>query len=526
MDYFQQLLGNPNPLQALLQAPQMLQPPGQDAEAFTRLPSLPMLQQGAGAAGPLGALATALGGLQGGGGAQPMDEVPRGYQGDDAPAHDEDAPSPRDEVAGVDRAANATPDILAGMGPDLQAGMGLGDQPGADDQYTIGGPSTAPPGLVPAAQAASYAKLHPRPVAPELDERSLYPGTKRNILQGVIPGIAALVAGLTGGKEAAAAVMLGAHAGNQQYNQELKERGLLHYRQQQQRYARDTQSWQDDRQEAEQHAQIIAQLAEKARGMKPEDAKAWLQSQVKIYAPLGINPLEAMEASQVGADDKRKADIREKVNARIQWHITQARAKDPNATIDLQSIIDSESMRIDGVTKPMRQWMDIGEMPNMDLPAGASISATRRAVNAEVADLEDSYKQSTGADHIEPAMHTKFVKDAWAAQEQTKENKRALEAATLAHLQASTAAAKAQAWRSMHPMAGMQQGPTRQQDAFAKARISELARNPMYTSFVKQSGMYQSFLTTYNNLKNSKEPPTALDDQTLMAEFIGRSTRT
>ena len=39
MDTFQRLLGNPNPLQALLQAPQMGPAPPSQEEEFTRLPS-------------------------------------------------------------------------------------------------------------------------------------------------------------------------------------------------------------------------------------------------------------------------------------------------------------------------------------------------------------------------------------------------------------------------------------------------------------------------------------------------------
>ena len=59
MDTFQRLLGNPNPLAALLQgAPQMMQPQQpEEEEQFTRLPSL----TADGSGGALGAVAQALG---------------------------------------------------------------------------------------------------------------------------------------------------------------------------------------------------------------------------------------------------------------------------------------------------------------------------------------------------------------------------------------------------------------------------------------------------------------------------------
>ena len=206
--------------------------------------------------------------------------------------------------------------------------MGLGEQPavdedalgaaradveGVDDAATAAGSD----GLDgPAAGALSRLKM---PEAPVLDERSLYPSRKRSVLQAAIPGIAALIAGLTGGKMAAAGVMHGAATGNEQFNQQQRQMGLLRYERSKQQYARDVALYNQSWSHAKDRASILSELAKKAAEFEdPDVARQWLASQRKIYAPFGVDAMDAMPGGMIpGA--KEKIARRRRRSTRRRW---------------------------------------------------------------------------------------------------------------------------------------------------------------------------------------------------------------
>jgi len=367
MDTFQQLLGNPNPLQALLQAPPP--PPVPDEDSYAQLPALQELQQGGGGgmAGPLAMLTQALGGALGGGqpGAQPMDEVPRptGYVDDTAPAHDEDAPT-----------------AVPGLGPELQENLGLGEQPAPDED------AAAAPGAAPSPDLSG---LHV-PQAPVLDERSLYPSTKRAVLQGVVPGIAALIAGLTGGKMAAAGVMSGAARGNEQYNQQQRQMGLLKYEKAKQQYAREVATYNQTWQHAKDRATILSDLAKKAAEFDdPDAARQWLAAQRKIYAPFGVDAMDAMPGGVLpGAEQK----IAKQASTTYYDALKNFREANPGEAVDID-VFNKSTIRFRGKDMTMAEVAAIGGVPNVDKGA---FSSTKTDANAIFNDYVSGYRDTTG----------------------------------------------------------------------------------------------------------------------------------
>jgi hypothetical protein len=390
MDTFQRLLGNPNPLAALLQgAPQMMQPQQpEEEEQFTRLPSL----TADGSGGALGAVAQALGNINfSGGGAQPT-----GYGGDDAPAHDEDA-------GGSDAPAHDEDAAIPGLGAELQANMGLGEQPavdedalgaaradvaGVDDAATAAGSD----GLDgPAAGALSRLKM---PEAPVLDERSLYPSRKRSVLQAAIPGIAALIAGLTGGKMAAAGVMHGAATGNEQFNQQQRQMGLLRYERSKQQYARDVALYNQSWTHAKDRASILSELAKKAAEFEdPDVARQWLASQRKIYAPFGVDAMDAMPGGMIpGAKEKIAAQATKVYKEAM----AELRANNPGSTFDVAKMNAGNSIMFRGKLMTLGELAALGNIAKPVPGAPDGISSTKTDANAIFQDLVDGYRESTG----------------------------------------------------------------------------------------------------------------------------------
>jgi hypothetical protein len=384
----EQLLGNPNALQALLAASPLAaqqQPVADEDNQYTRLPTLPALQQGGAAYSGLGSgLGEALGNMMHhGGGAQPMDEVPR----PEAPAVDEDA-SPRDEVAGVESAVsgNAPPDVLSGLGPDLQQNMGLGaahdeDAPGA-------GGASAPMG-----GGGGYG-MPQMPQMPVLDEHSLYPSRKRAILQGVIPGIAALFAGLAGGKESAAALMMGANRANEQANADLKQRGLLRYERSKQQYARDVALYNQSWTHAKDRASILSDLAKKAAEFDdPDVAKQWLASQRKIYAPFGVDTMDAMPGGVLpGAKEKIAAQATKVYKEAMD----ELRKNNPGSTFDVAKMNAGNSIMFRGKLMTLGELAALGNVAKPVPGAPDGISSSKTDANAIFQDLVDGYRESTG----------------------------------------------------------------------------------------------------------------------------------
>jgi hypothetical protein len=481
MDNFQQLLGNPNPLQALLQPQSPYAMPGMAPMEPTAMPDLSELA-GPGASSPLAAIASAIS-AGGAGGTAPMDEAPN-YDGPNAGS------------------------AAAGLGPDLQQSLGLGAGPsamtGSGDadagQYTLG-VTPVSTGYTPP----------PRPPDP-LDERTLHPSGTRNIMQGVMPGIAALIAGLTGGKESAAAVLQGANAGNQAYNADLKERGLRKYQQAQQSYARDHQLWQDEQQRLEHNTSIIASLAEKAKSFaNPADGLAWLKSQEAIYAKQGVNVMDAWKGVEVGADTRRKDYLAGKLKTVIDTMRQQA--KDSGRVFDESKLDDNMAIRIDGETKPLSVWRELADALPPSAGRGATTSAIEQKVESDVQDQIAIIRARTGREPL-TAEVSQIRKDEWnkvaTEQDQSEEMKKlALEHARKAnrYLDATTAEALAKA----HAGGGI----TSQQDIFARSRMAELSRNKVFVQAQAQGNLYDQFLQTMND-----PHPNGITDQTLIAEFI------
>jgi hypothetical protein len=392
----------------------------------------------------------------------------------------------------------------AGLGPDLQQGLGLGAGPavttaGAADpgQYTLGDTPVST-GYTPP----------PTPPGP-LDERTLYPSTKRNILQGVVPGIAALVAGLTGGKAAAAGVLQGANAGNQAYNADLKERGLFKYQQAKDAYARDHQLWQDEQQRLEHNTSIIAALAEKAKSFaNPADGLAWLKSQAPLYAKQGINVMDAWRGVEVGADTRRK----DYLGGRLTKVIDKMRqdAKDAGRLFDESKLDETMAIRIDGETKPLSVWRELTDALPVSAGRGATTSAIEQKVESEVQDHIAMIKARTGQEPL-PAVIAQLRKDEWNKVATDETQSEEMKTLALEHARKANALLDAQAAHLRDSGGGI----SPQLDMFARSRAAELARNKVYQAAQVQGNLYDQFLRTMDDPN-----PNAVTDQTLIAEFI------
>ena len=480
MDNFQQLLGNPNPLQALLQQPSpfSMTPPSMPSMEPSPMPDLSALA-GPGASSPLAAIASALS-AGGAGGSQPMDEDPSAYEGASAGS------------------------AVAGLGPDLQQSMGLGAGPsamsGGDEgagQYTLG-----------ATPVSTGYTPPPRPPDP-LDERTLHPSGTRNIMQGVMPGIAALIAGLTGGKSSAAAVLQGANAGNQAYNADLKERGLRKYQEAQQSYARDHQLWQDEQQRLEHNTSIIAALAEKAKSFaNPADGLAWLKSQSALYAKQGVNVMDAWKGVEVGADTRRKDYLGGKL-AKVIDKFRQD-AKDAGRLFDESKLDENMAIRIDGETKPLSVWRELTDSLPVTAGRSATTSAIEQKVESEVQDHIAMRRAQTGQDPL-PGEIAQIRKDEWTKVATDDAQSEEMKTLALAHARKANALLDAQA-QHLRDSGG---GITPQLDMFARSRAAELARNKVYQAAQVQGNLYDQFLRTMDDPN-----PNAVTDQTLIAEFI------
>jgi hypothetical protein len=369
MSGLSQLLGNPNPLQALLSQPQYANVAAPAAPAFDLQPLQGL--EGPGAGGPLGMLAAALSG-GGPSGPSPMDEVPSASYADHI------------AEAGPDSGTATTEEIASGLGPDLQQSLGLGLGPSATAVDGDVGASSTPSGYT-----LGRLPMTP-PQSPLLDEQSLYPSTKRSVLQGVIPGIAALFAGLAGGKSAAAGLLTGANAGNQSYNQELKERGALKYQRAQQQYAREVALYNQQWTQAKDRATMISDLAKKAAEFDdPDVAKQWLLSQRKLVAPFGIDAMDAMPGGIIpGAQQKIQTAATKVYNDAIE----QIRKNNPGDSFDIAAINAGHTIQFRG------KWMTLGELASLGnvakpVPgAPTGVTSAKTDANAIFEDLVDGVR--------------------------------------------------------------------------------------------------------------------------------------
>jgi hypothetical protein len=356
----------------------------------------------------------------------------------------------------------------------------------------------------------------PPPTPPRLlDEDTLYPSPKRAILQGVVPGIAALITGLAGGgKVGAAALLQGANAGNEGYNADLKERGLFKYKQAQDAYARDHQLWQDQQQRLEHNTSIIAALAEKAKSFaNPADGLAWLKAQAPLYAKQGIDVMDAWQGAQVGADTRRQEYLAGKLEKVID--VMRQRAKDAGRLFDESKLDDSMAIRIDGETRSLRSWRELTNALPPSASAGATTSAIEQKVNSEVQDHIAMIKARTGQEPT-PDVVLQLTKDEWnkvaTDESQSEEMKKlALEHARKANALLDAQAANLRASAKQHGTAVL----TPQQELAGRAIATKLAQNKVYQQAQQMGALYDQFLGTMND-----PHPNGVSDQTLIAEFI------
>jgi len=393
----------------------------------------------------------------------------------------------------------------------LAAALGKGaPAPAAGDPFNVD-PFSGSPGF--GGDGGGYT---PPPTPPPLlDEQSLYPSPKRAILQGVVPGIAALIAGLAGGgKVGAAALLQGANAGNEGYNAEVKERGLFKYKQAQDAYARDHQLWQDQQQRLEHNTSVIAALAEKAKSFaNPADGLAWLKSQAKIYAKQGIDVMQAWEGAQVGADTRRQDYLAGKLSKVID--VMRQRAKDAGRLFDESKLDDSMAIRIDGETRSLKSWRELTNALPPSASAKATTSAIEQKVNSEVQDHIAMIKARTGQDPT-PETVLQLTKDEWnkvaTDESQSEEMKKlALEHARKANALLDAQAANLRASAKAHGTAVL----TPQQELAGRAIATKLNQNKVYVQAQQAGNLYDQFLATMND-----PHPNGVTDQTLIAEFI------
>ena len=317
----------------------------------------------------------------------------------DAGVYDEDQPLSA-TLLGQPEGADATPggaDAAGGGGmfPDQNETFQFGDAgtvgggaPGIGDEdagpsISTGYGDTQNLDLGGAAAIMAGSPLRPRPQAPILDPKTLYPDRKMLMWEALMPAIAAVLGGVFAGKAGITGALQGGDYANKQTNAQRKEMGLYDFHAAQQSYARDHQLWQDEKQQLDRRTQVLSAFGQKVMGMKPADAKAYLQAQRPLWAAQGIDPMDAMSFASVGADDKRKTEIRKAVSEQLNSWIAAAKAEG-RPIESISKLIDGRSITIDGVRKPMRVWMDLSETPSYDIPEGASTTPILRAIQNKV----------------------------------------------------------------------------------------------------------------------------------------------